>query len=89
MPSLEEEWFAVIDSWYKYISSAIPAQMRDELSQKDQIFSEQRAENASNNNLVSMNVNELNPDHSNRNSITQRPTNIAQTLIDESSEFRD
>ncbi|CAG85442.2 DEHA2B11176p [Debaryomyces hansenii CBS767] len=87
MPSLEEEWFAVIDSWYKYISSAIPAQMKDELSQKDQIFSEQRAENASNNNLVSMNVNELNPDHSNRNSITQRPTNIAQTSIDESSEF--
>lgn len=87
MPPLEEEWFAVIDSWYKYISSAIPAQMKDELSQKDQIFSEQRAENASNNNLVSMNVNEPNPDHTNRNSITQRPTNIAQTSIDESNEF--
>lgn len=87
MPSLEEEWFTVIDSWYKYISSAIPAQMKDELSQKDQIFSEQRAENASNNNLVSMNANEPNPDHTNRNSITQRSTNIAQTSIDERNEF--
>ena len=87
MPSLEEEWFTVIDSWYKYISSAIPAQMKDELSQKDQIFSEQRAENASNNNLVSMNVNEPNPDHTNRNSIMQRPTNISQTSIDERNEF--
>ena len=86
MPSLEEEWFAVIDSWYKYISSAIPAQMKDELSQKDQIFSEQRAENASNNNLVSMNVNEPSSDH-NRNSITQRPTNTAHASIDESNEF--
>lgn len=33
-----------IELWLKYLTSAIPAQVTDELSQKDQIFSEQRAE---------------------------------------------
>lgn len=87
MPTLEEEWFTVIDSWYRYISSAIPAQMKDALSQKDQIFSEQRAENISNNNLVSMNVNESTADHSQRNSITQKPANMSQIAMDESNDF--
>lgn len=34
-----------IELWLKYLISAVPAQVTDELSQKDQIFSEQRAEN--------------------------------------------
>lgn len=43
-PAEASEWFTVIESWLQSLSSAIPARDKDKLSQKDQIFSEQRAE---------------------------------------------
>lgn len=43
-PAETNEWFTVIDSWLQSLSSAIPPREKDKLSQKDQIFSEQRAE---------------------------------------------
>lgn len=44
-PSLVSDWFGTIESWLQCLSSAIPSRVKHELSQKDQIFSEQRAEN--------------------------------------------
>lgn len=85
-PFTENEWFKVIDSWYKYISSAIPAQTEDELSQKDQIVSEQRAENASSYNLVGMNTSDVNTDHSNRFNVALGQTKTIQMSSEENGD---
>ncbi|KAK6457228.1 uncharacterized protein RJT20DRAFT_127404 [Scheffersomyces xylosifermentans] len=42
----DPDWFRLIDSWFRYMVSAIPPAAKSELSQKDQIFLEQRAEKA-------------------------------------------
>ncbi|EGW32800.1 uncharacterized protein SPAPADRAFT_49746 [Spathaspora passalidarum NRRL Y-27907] len=40
------DWFKAIEDWYAFMVSAVPPSVKTELSQKDQIHSEQRAENA-------------------------------------------
>lgn len=47
-PSQDKDWFPVIESWYSFMISAIPPSIKGEVSQMDQIYSEQRAENALN-----------------------------------------
>lgn len=44
----DKDWLKAIDSWYRYLVCAIPPAVKSELSQKDQIFSEQRAEKSVN-----------------------------------------
>ncbi|RLV90447.1 COP9 signalosome complex subunit 2 [Spathaspora sp. JA1] len=53
-PLKSNDWFKAIEDWNSFMVSSVPPSVKTELSQKDQIHSEQRAENAMN---VSTSVN--------------------------------
>lgn len=48
-PTKDIEWFKLLDSWRLCIENSIPTLVKHELSQKDQIFSEQKAGNGKSN----------------------------------------
>lgn len=44
-PTKAKDWFSSIESWYIFMMSGIPASHKDEISQKEQVINEQKAEN--------------------------------------------
>ncbi|RCK54883.1 COP9 signalosome complex subunit 2 [Candida viswanathii] len=44
-PTKPKDWFSYIESWYIFMMSAIPASHKGEISQKEQVINEQKAEN--------------------------------------------
>lgn len=44
-PIKVKDWFNYIESWYIFLISAIPASHKGEISQKEQVINEQKAEN--------------------------------------------
>lgn len=58
-PVNDKQWIQIVDEWFELISKAFPIEIKNELSTKDQIFTEQKAELIGNTDVLNKIRNDL------------------------------